>query len=545
MQNKLKKELEKIVQKKFKLKIDVEVSQTEEKFGDYKSNIAFIIANKTGKDTQDIAEIIKEELKGYRVDILNGYINIWISEKDLISNLQKKQLIKKIKSKDNILIEYSSPNIAKPMNVSHLLSTIIGDSMFEIYKYIGFNIESDNHIGDWGTQFGKLLYAIDKWGNLKKIQENPIDELLKLYIEFHKKEEKDKTLRDNAKKYFKLLSEKDPQITKIWEDCVGWSIKDFQRIYRILNINKFTYTIGESFFNDLALDIIKKAIKDKIAIKENGGVVVYTNENDKPLVIQKSDKTTVYAIRDIATIKYRQDTMKKNVIIYEIGSDQKQAINQMFEVAKLLNVVNKNTKLILISHGLLKLQKNQKMSTRTGTIIKAEDIINLSIERTKSIMHKNGITNNKSIEAIAIGAIKFNILKRHYASDIIFNIDQMLQLQGNTSVYIQYTYVRCSSILKNKKLNFKNITFSNNDEIKIVRELYKFQDTVYASKLSPNILAEYLLKLSRTFNNFYEKHNILKEEENKKNSRLIITKKIHDVIKDGLNLLGIETIKKM
>ncbi|MCL4393071.1 arginine--tRNA ligase [Patescibacteria group bacterium] len=547
MQDIIRQDLKNIVHKKFGLDLNIEVLQTEKKFGDYKSNIAFKIAQCIKEKPQDIAEIIKNELRDYQVNTVNGFINIWIKKEDLIKYLKKETLIEKTKSKDKIIIDYSSPNIAKPMNVSHLLSTIIGDSILRIHKYIGFDIESDNHIGDWGTQFGKLIYAIDKWGDYTEIQKDPIEKLLKLYIEFHKKEENNKELKDEAKKYFKLLSEKDPKILKIWNDCVNWSIQDFKRIYKILDIHEFTYILGESFYNELALDIVKKSLKDGIAKIEERAVVVYTKQNQKPLVLQKSDKTTVYALRDIATIKYRQDVLGKNVLIYEIGSDQKQMIEQMFEASKILGITKKNTKLILISHGILKLEGNKKLSTRKGIIIRAEDIINTSIERSKDIMNKNGITNDKSIKDIAIGAIKFNILKKHYSSDIIFNIDQMLQTNGNTSVYIQYVYVRCASILKNEKniINFSNISFSNDDEINLARYIYKFQDAIYESKLSPNILTEYLLNLSKTFNSFYEKHSILKTQTEVRNTRLALTYKTMQIIKTGLDLLGINTIEKM
>jgi arginyl-tRNA synthetase len=470
-----------------------------------------------------------------------GFINIWIPQNKLTQNLYKNQKIEKRDEK--VIVEYSSPNIAKPLHIGNLVSTIVGDSIYRIYKYLGYDTVNENHLGDWGTQFGKLLYAVEHWGDSKKIEENKSEELLKLYIRFHKEEDNDDTLKDKGKIYFEKLQSGDKNLVKLWEDYRSWSIKEIEKIYKILDIS-FVNMHGESFYEDSSKEIIRDALKRKIAKKDKDGSVVIDTGEKVPLLIQKSDGTTLYSTRDLAALKYRCENMNKDIVIYEIGVEQKHAIEQMVKAATMLGYTKK-AKIYLIFNGFVKLQNKEKLSTRKGNIITVEEVIKEVEKETKSIMEKRGISSKDIIESIAVGAIKFNILKKHYSKDTEFNWKTLLDFNGNTSTYLQYTWVRCKSLLNNITLKKENLIFNEEEEILLLRKLYHFNNAIDNAKLSPNTLAEYLLDIARLYNSIYQKYNILKENDPIRNSRLLLSYKTMETIKVGLSLLGINTVDKM
>ncbi len=509
--------------------------------GDYSTNIALILAKKLNENPNTIAENIKSYLEGFECTVKDGFINIWIPKDTLIKNLFTKGIIEK--KNEKVIVEYSSPNVAKPLHIGNLVSTIVGDSIYRIYKYLNYDTVNENHLGDWGTQFGKLLYAVESWGDSKKIEKNKSEELLKLYIRFHKEEEDDNELKDKGKVYFKRLQEGDPKLVKLWDDYKSWSIKELERIYKILDI-KFVNQHGESFYEASSKKIIKDALKRKIAKRDKDGSVVIDTGEKVPLLIQKSDGTTLYSTRDIAALKYRCENMGKDIIIYEIGVEQKHAIEQMVKATTMLGYT-KEAKIYLIFNGFVKLQNKEKLSTRKGNIITVEEVIKEVEKETQSIMVKRGINDKSVIENIAVGAIKFNILKKHYSKDTEFNWKTLLDFNGNTSVYLQYTYVRCKSLTRGITSKEDNLIFNEQEEILLLRKLYHFNNIIEDAKLSPNILAEYLLDIARLYNGIYQKYNILKEKEEVKNSRLMLTKKTMDTIKEGLELLGIKTVDKM
>ncbi len=533
-----------IILKKYNIKEKVEISLPKDlSHGDYSTNIILKLYSKYKIDREQCFKYIQESLPQYDLEIMNFFINIFIKEESYKNIFNSKESIKK--KNEKVLVEYSSPNIAKPFSIGHLTTTIIGDSIYRIYKYLGYNTTNDNHIGDWGVQFGKLIYAIKEWGDINTIEKDPINELNKLYVRFHSEEENNPQSLEKAKEYSKQLADNNKEITDYWEKIVDWSMSEFNKTYSLLDI-KFENTYGESFYYKIAQDIINKAIKDKIAVIEDNAVVIYTEKEKKPLIIRKSDNTTLYASHDLATIQYRVQDLKIDTIIYEIGVEQKQYIEQMFKAAKLLNLYNKNTKLILISNGFIRLPGGEKMSTRKGKTIKLNTLIEEARIKTQILLKERNIEDPDIIDKIAIGAIKFNVLKRHYSSDIVFEWDKVLNFEGDTSVYIQYTYVRCLSLLRNITISDSNIILDTNEEKYLLRNIYRFQDYLDLAKLSPNILAEYLLNISRLYNLIYSKHNILKEENiDIKNTRLKITQKTMETIKQGLELLGINTVEKM
>ncbi len=539
----ISKLIENILLEKLNIKEKVEVNFPKDpKHGDYSSNIILKIHSKYNLDKEYVFSLLKDNLKEYKIEEKSYFLNIFIKTETLKNVFIQKSIPKR---KEKVLVEYSSPNIAKSFSIGHFSSTIIGDSIYRIYKYLGYDTTNDNHIGDWGVQFGKLIYAIKEWGDQEKINKNPIEELNLLYIKFHKEEEINPEITIKAKEYYKKLSEGDTELIEYWKKIVKWSMEEFNKTYTLLGIS-FENIKGESFYKDMAEDIVKKALTSKKAVIEDGAVVVYTDKNKKPLVIRKSDGTTLYSTHDLATIQYRAKELSLNTVIYEIGSEQTQAIKQMFDVAKKLELYDEGTQLILISHGFVKLPGGEKMSTRKGNTIKLTTLIDEAITKTRNMLSERSIDDEDTIKDIAIGAIKFNILKRHYSSDIIFEWDNILSFNGDNSVYIQYTYVRTLGILKNIDVDKNLIEFTNTEEEELVRMLYKFNDYVNLAKLSPNILSEYLLNISKMYNSIYAKYNILKEENNTtKNTLLLITLQTKDTIKQGLSLLGINTVDKM
>ncbi len=509
--------------------------------GDYSTNIALILAKKLNQNQKDIAENIKSHLEGFECIVDGGFINIWIPKDILIKNLDISNTIEK--KTEKVLVEYSSPNIAKPLHIGNLVSTIVGDSIYRIYQYLGYDTVNENHLGDWGTQFGKLLYAVEHWGDSKKIEEDKSTELLKLYIRFHKEEESNEDLKDKGKIYFEKLQSGDKNLLKLWENYRSWSIKEIEKIYKMLDIS-FVNMHGESFYEASSKEIIKDALKRKIAKKDKDGSVVIDTGEKIPLLIQKSDDTTLYSTRDLAALKYRCENMKEDIVIYEIGVEQKHAIEQMVKAATMLGYTKKAT-IYLIFNGFVKLQNKEKLSTRKGNIITVEEVIKEVEKETKSIMEKRGISNKDIIESIALGAIKFNILKKHYSKDTEFNWKTLLDFNGNTSTYLQYTYVRCKSLLNGIILKKDDLVFDKDEEIVLLRKLYHFNNAIDNAKLSPNTLAEYLLDIARLYNSIYQKYNILKENDSIRNSRLKLSEKTMDTIKIGLGLLGIKTVDKM
>ncbi len=503
-----------------------------------------------------------------------GFINFWLSEDYLISHL--KQVLEqkdKFGSKPQdpnkkVVVEYSSPNIAKPFTVGHLRSTIIGDAIANLLVANGWNVYRDNHLGDWGTQFGKQIYAIKTWGNEEEIEksENPVKKLVALYVKFHEEAEKDPMLEDKAREWFKKLEDKDPEARRLWKKCVDWSLKEFERIYEELGI-EFTENnglgFGESYFEDKLTDVVKE-LESKNLLKESEGAKLIFFPDDKfpPLMIIKKDGATLYATRDLATDKFRLKEYGEDiVIINEVGIEQTLYFKQLFEAEKMLGWFKEGQR-IHKKHGHYRF-KDEKMSTRKGNTIWLEDVLKLAVEKAGDIAMKVGIDDENLIKAthivggqskreeitreIAIGAIKWNDLKRTSEQDIVFDWDDVLNMQGNSGPYIQYVFARTQSIWEKsgKQVNFEKTTDLNPEELSLLRTVSEFREIVEnsATTFSPNILCEYLFDLAQKFNLFYQKHKIIGSDQ--ENFRLALTLGVGQVIKNGLNLLGVSAPEHM
>lgn len=513
--------------------IIIETPQNRE-FGDYSTNIAMQIAKLTKIDPHKVAGILTDYLRGdFLVEPLPpGFINFRIEKNELIDNLKdilkKKDKYGSKKDKRTMVIDYSAPNIAKPFGIGHLRSTIIGQALYNIYSFLGWKCVGDNHIGDWGTQFGKLIVAIKKW-NDKDIKDLSVQDLEKLYINFHS--EANKSLEDEAREWFKKLEDNDPEARSIWQACVDISMKEFERVYKILGV-KIDKTLGESFYEDKMQEVIEDA-KD-LSKKSQGATIIELD--DVPLMLLKSDGATTYETRDLATIKYRHKTWKPDLIIWEVGADQDLHFRKVFKVAEMLNYKG-DTQYKHVAHGLFRWE-DRKFSTRKGDTIKLEDVISEAVKRAKDI-------NKDVAEMVGIGAIKYNDLSRQPERDIIFDLERVVSLTGNSGPYIQYTAVRCKSILAKAKPFKVKKTELNAEEELLLRDLSIFPEIVQlaADRFAPNVVCNYVFDLCQNFNSFYEKHSILTGD--KIDTRLAITQAVEQIINNSLTLLGIDIPEKM
>ncbi len=534
--------------------------------GDYATSIALVIGKVLKKNPMEIAETIKSQILDLepdffkKVEVINpGFINFFLSQQSLINSLnnilKEKENYGSAKIGKTVVIDYSAPNIAKPFGIGHLRSTILGQSIYNIYQFLGWKCIGDNHLGDWGTQFGKMIVAIKKWANKKKLKDLSIADLEKLYIKFHQEMEAHPKLEDEARAWFKKLEDNNKEAKEIWQTCVDISLKEFDKIYDLLGI-KIDYVLGESFYQGKMMSIIKKANKKKIAVKSQGALIIqYPKDKLPPAIILKSDGATNYFTRDLATIQYRLKTWKPDLIIYEVGVEQSLHFQQLFWAIELLGWAKKE-KFFHMAHGLYR-SKEGRLSTREGKTIHLEAVLQEAIERAKKIIEQSETSKDLSskekeqiAKVVGVGAVKYNDLSQHYSRNIVFDWDKILNLKGNSGPYLQYTFARCKSVLKKSKtkINFKKIEDLNSEEKDILRTIYRFPEIVQeaADKFSPNLICNFAFNLAQKYNLFYQKHPIIKAEtDNLKMFRLSLTAAVAQVLKNSLSLLGISVPEKM
>ncbi|EKE12789.1 MAG: hypothetical protein ACD_13C00142G0016 [uncultured bacterium] len=536
--------------------VDIE-SPENEAFGDYSTNSALVLAKEKEESPRKLAEEILSKLQKNKdlseiiekIEIAGpGFINFWLKKDILINTLKQIDIAKSDFGKSNIgkgktvIVDYSSPNIAKPFGIGHLRSTIIGQALYNLYKALGYEVVGDNHLGDWGTQFGKLIYMIET----EKPADLSIETLEKLYVEFHKMAEKDPDLEEKARECFKKLEQGDPEAKKIWQKCVDVSIAEFDRIYETLGI-KTDFAFGESYYESEMKQMLNDSDIKKYVIKGDEGALVIdlSKEGIKtPLMFLKSDGATTYATRDLATIKFRVRKWDPSVMVYEVGAEQSLYFQQIFAAAKLLGLVKDSVKLAHTAHGLYLAPDGKKFSTRKGKTIKLEDVLSEAIERAEKLGNNKGTAKD-----VGIGAIKYFDLMHSVTSNVVFDWEKMMNLEGNSGPYLQYTVARCNSVLA--KANFKGLSleadYSNLDseETSILRTLIKFPETVEkaAESFAPNLICNYIYDLASKYNGFYNKDKIIGGEN--EDFRLALTFGVGQVLKNGLKLLGITSPERM
>jgi len=542
-------------------------NQAENRYGDYSSPLAFILSKKTKENPLSIAELLKNEMTNISPSLISkieiaggGYLNFFVSQEKLAEKLkeayQKKEKFGFSSEGKNkkIIVDYSSPNIAKPMHIGHLRSTIIGEALSNLYEFLGYKVVRWNYLGDWGTQFGKLIASYKLWGSEKAIKENAINNLLALYVRFHKEEEKNPKLEKIGQEEFKKLEEGDKENKRFWLWFKKASWKEFGKIYQALNI-KFDVVLGESFFNQKALSIISFLKKKKIAEPSDGALIVPLDKFGlPPALIQKSDEATLYLTRELAALKYRLEKYQPKKIIYVVGNEQDLHFKQLSALVKILGW-GKKTELVHIKFGLVLSNDKKKLSTRKGEIVDLKEVINEAKEKAKKIIkEKHPQWPDKKIQKtgqiIAIGALKFNDLKEFRTADLVFNWEKMLDFSANSSVYLQYTYARINKIIaKAKRIGEYDLKLLNYPlEKLLIKKIIDFPEEIKnsAENYAPNNLAGFLLALADLTNKYYETVPVLKEKNKKRlNSQLVLLKTTASILKTGLKILGIETLREI
>ena len=519
----------------------------DRKLGDY-SIPCFSLAKKLRKNPNIIAEEISKKLS-LKSEVLNGYLNVFIDKNSFTKELLEKISIEKENYGSNksgegktIVIDYSSPNIAKPFGVGHLRSTVIGESLRRICLMNGYNVVGINHLGDWGTQFGKLIYAYKTWGNEEALNESPLDELKRIYVKFHEEEAKDSSITDEGRKWFKALEDGNEEAVSLWKRFTEVSLKEFNKTYKLLGVDKFDSYAGESFYND-KMDSVVEELEQKHLLEVDDGASIVRLDNMPPALIKRSDGATLYITRDLAALFYRKKTYNFTEALYCVGNEQTLHFNQLNAVVEKMGYDFRATH---IGFGMV-LQDGKKMSTRHGKSVKLQDVLEEAIELAgKYIEEKNpNLENKKEVaEKVGVGAVIFNDLKNYRTSDIEFNLEEILKFEGNTGPYIQYTYARINSLLKNKEIKEIDYTNLDIDEYicNIVLDLYNYFDIISRAKkeYDPSIIAKYLIDLAQDFNKFYANHRVGDDS-----FKLKLCESVGIVVKSGMRLLDVEVINQM
>jgi arginyl-tRNA synthetase len=534
----------------------------EEKMGDY-AFPCFILSKKLKKAPDKIASELAGQLEPKdlveKIYSIGPYVNFRVS-KEKLAQVVLSQISEQGETYGgdesgrgkSIVIDFSSPNIAKPFGVGHLRSTVIGHALYNLYERLGYKCVGINHLGDWGTQFGKLMVAYQKWGDERKLESDPISALYDLYVQFHDKAEKDPSLDQEARIWFKKLEDGEKEATDLWKKFKDQSLKEFQRVYKMLGIEFDSYA-GESFYNefmDSTIEDLKKAGLTKVS---QDALIVDLEQYDlPPCLLRKKDEATLYATRDVTAAVYRYRTYRFHKLLYVVGAAQRVHFQQVFKVLELMGFPWAKD-LVHVDFGWV-LFKEKVMSTRRGTIVFLEDVLNRSVDLALNIIQeKNPDLENKEKVAfdVGIGAVVFASLSTRRQKDVNFDWKDVLNFEGQSGPYIQYTHARlCSLMRKYGKPIRKEVDFAllnTEEEHTIVKSLldYPGQIRLAAESYEPSIVCSYLLDLCLAFNRFYQKERIITPDENCTRARMLLVKGIQTVVKGGLALLGIKAPERM
>lgn len=506
---------------------------------------------------QELKEAIGDQAFLSEIKVVGGYLNFYVDKAQYAQ-----QIIEKYNQDDNyghseegngktICIDYSSPNVAKNFHVGHLRTTIIGNSLYKIFTKLGYKVVRINHLGDWGTQFGKLIVAYKKWGSREAVEEKGIEELMDIYVKFHEEAEKDDSLNDEARAWFAKMEQGNEEALEIWQWFRDISLKEFMRVYDILGM-EFDSFAGESFYRDKTADVVKRLTDDGLLKESQGAMIVPLDEYDMPpCIVAKKDGSSIYATRDLAAILYRKATYDFDRCLYVTGLEQKLHFAQVFKVIELMgNEYAKN--LIHIPYGLVSL-KSGKISSRKGNVIFAEDLLRESINKTTSVIEEKNpdIPDKEEVaKQVGIGAIIFNDLYNQRIKDVIFDWKKLLNFDGETGPYVQYTYARASSVLRKIGEAPDTIDYSlltDEASIGLLKEIERYPQVIKdaAERYEPSVIARYSIDLAHAFNKFYHECQINVEDETTKYTRTNIVKIARYIIKDALSLLGIQCPEQM
>lgn len=509
--------------------------------------------------TKEASDVISKSFDVIEnINPIGPFINI-VLNKALISKHIIKDVFEKkeeygtstIGCGQTVVLDYSSPNIAKSFSVGHLRSTMIGNSLKLILNRCGYKTVSINYLGDWGTQFGKMIVAIEKWGNLDEIKKDPINQLGKLYVKINNEEKDHPELAEESREAFRKIELGEKKYVDMWKWIREESLKESEQIYKLLNVSFDSYN-GEAFYND-KMDTVVKELEDKgLLIEDQGAKIVELGDSIPPALIKRSDGGTLYITRDLAAVFWRKKEYNFDKALYVVGGEQKLHFTQLKGVLAKMGHEDLADSITHVNFGLV-LKDGKKMSTRKGNVVKLYDILEQAIEASyKQIEEKNPDLENKDEIArkVGVAAVVFNDLKNFRGLDYEFDINQMVRFDGLTGPYLQYTSVRINSILETNNFDVNNMDtslFIKSHYFELVRQIASFKQTIEkaANEYSPNIIAKYLLAIAQSFNKFYALEKINVSDEKVRNTNFALAYAVRTIINEGLALLGIESVEKM
>jgi len=530
--------------------------------GDY-AFPCFKLSKSMRKAPQVIAESLKEQIgENHQFESITsvaGFLNFKVNRRHLAQNVIETILTEEenygrseIGENKKIIVEYSSVNIAKPFHMGHIRSTMIGESLKRIYDFLGYDTVAINHLGDYGTQFGKLIVAYKKWGNLEAIKSDPIPELLKIYVRFHEEAERDKTLEDEARAWFTKLENKDEEAVELWTLFVNMSMVTFNRVYDKLGVT-FDSFAGESFYSDKMADVLDELRAKKLLVKSEGAEIVDLDAyNMPPALITKKDGSTLYMTRDLTAAKYRKETYDFDKNIYVVGSAQKLHFQQWIKIAELMGY-DWAKDCIHVDFGMVALEEGS-LSTRKGNVVFLEDVLDKASEKTLEIINeKNPNLNQKETVAkqVGVGAIIFQELYTSRTKDYTFSLDKSLSFEGETGPYVQYTHARACSVLRKAStlelndINYDLLTDDASKEVLSVLSRFNYVIEMSHKNNEPHTIARYAIELAQSFNRFYHDNSILVEDEKMRAARLSLVKCVQITLKNALRLVCLEAPEQM
>ncbi len=518
----------------------------------------FKLAGKLRKSPVQVAKELEGKLKWSKgvekIMAVGPYLNFFVNKGKLMAEVLERILKEKEKfgseakgKGKTIVIDFSSPNIAKPFNITHLRSTVIGNALYKIFSAGGYKVVGVNHLGDWGTQFGKLMVAYKKWGKEGKLEKEPIEHLLKIYIKFHKEGEKELSLEEEARKWFKRLENGDKEAVDLWKRFKELSLKEFEQMYKRMGVHFDSFN-GEAFYNDKMEAVIDEAEKKRLVKKSEEALIVELGERMPPLMLKKSDEATTYATRDLAAALYRLKEYNPEKVLYVVGAQQNLHFQQLFKTLELMGYPAE--KFVHVNFGTMSFA-GRKLSTRKGEVIFLEEVFGGAVRLVEEIIKKKNpaLKNKKEVaEMVGLGAVFFWDLSNDRVNDIVFDWQRVLDFEGDTAPYVQYTHARACAILKKAKAGKADYTLlKEGEEIALVKALGRLPEVVQksAEEYKPHHVAKYLLEVCHLFNEFYHKHQVLVEEGKLRTARLSLVSATKQVLANGLYLLGIKAPEEM
>lgn len=534
--------------------------------GDY-AFPCFRLAKDLRKAPQAIAEDIKTNIEIdskviEKIEIVGGYLNIYVNKSTLAENVLKEIYDKKEKygssnigNGRNVVIDYSAPNIAKPFHIGHLRSTVIGGALYKIYNFIGYNSVGINYLGDWGLQFGKVMAGYDMWKDEYDFEKSEIQALLKIYVRFNQEEKDNPELTEKAREYFKRLEDGNEKEVEMWKWIRTTSLANYQKTYDLLN-SKFDSYNGEAYYNDKMGPVVEELEQKGLLKESEGAKIVDLEEYDMPpCIIITSAGTTIYATRDLASLKERMKKYDFAKAVYVVGNEQRLHFKQVFKVLELMGYEDYAKNCVHVPFGLVVDKDGEKIGSRKGNSVALEDILNEAIQKVEKIIDEKNPELEDKIDVarkVGVGAIIFNDLANSRIKDEIFDWDMLLNFQGETGPYIQYIYVRTNSVLEKAgytpeidKVDFGKL--QEKEAVETIKLLYRFNEFVEsaAEKNEPSIVSRYLIDVAQSFSGFYNEHKIITEDKAVQDARLALTYAVGNVLKTGVTLLGMEMPNKM